>query len=432
MSTTFSRLFHSMSLKIIIATFVPLLLTILALTPAHAAAPRPQSGGYSPHHYVRASVKLFLLLTFLLTACGTIKTAPHPSLSPSLASQVNTFLTHEVEAEQFSGSVLIARAGKVLFSKGYGMADWDQHVPNTPQTEFRIGSLTKQFTAMAILLLQERGKLHVQDHICLYVPHCPAAWQPITIHHLLTHTSGIPNYTDFSGIDFTQPVSPEQLIAHFIDKPLAFQPGTQYSYSNSGYVVLGYIIERVTGEPYALFLQHTIFTPLQMRNTGYDQNHPPLPEHATGYQDRQLTAQYTDMSWPFAAGGLYSTVDDLYRWAQALSTPELVSQKSLDAMFTPYISTCPSAGCASPFVSAGYGYGWVIATEKAPYRQVIWHNGSIPGFKAYLGLYPASKTTMIVLSNVASTDELAIAAGLESIVFMHRGLPCTWGTVLVC
>ncbi len=371
------------------------------------------------YHYLRVSVNLFLLLAFLLTACGTITTTSHPSLRPSLATQVDTFLTHEVEAEQFSGSVLIARAGKVLFSQGYSMADWDQHVPNTPQTEFRIGSLTKQFTAMAILLLQERGKLHVQDHICLYVLHCPAAWQPITIHHLLTHTSGIPNYTDFSDIDVTQPASPAQLIAHFINKPLTFQPGTQYSYSNSGYVVLGYIIERVTGEPYALFLQHTMFTPLQMRNTGYDQNHPPLPEHATGYQDWQLTAQYIDMSWAFAAGGLYSTVEDLYRWTQALSTPVLVSQQSLGTMFTPFVTICPKEGegCLNGFSREGYGYGWVIAAKQAPSRQVIWHNGSISGFKAFLGFYPASKTTLIVLSNLASTDELAIAASLESIVF---------------
>jgi len=197
------------------------------------------------HLYVRVSMNLFLLPAFLLTACSTVTTTPHPAQSPSITSQVDTFLAREVEDEQFSGSVLIARAGKVLFSKGYSMADWDQHVPNTPHTEFRIGSLTKQFTAMAILLLQERGKLHVQDHMCLYVPHCPAAWQPITIHHLLTHTSGIPNYTAFSDIDVTKPASPEQLIAHFINKPLAFQPGTRYSYSNSGYVVLGYIIERI-------------------------------------------------------------------------------------------------------------------------------------------------------------------------------------------
>jgi CubicO group peptidase (beta-lactamase class C family) len=373
--------------------------------------------------YVRVSVNLFLL-----TACGTVTTTPHPSQSPSLASQVDTFLTSEVENEQFSGSVLIARAGKVLFSKGYGMADWDQHVPNTPQTEFRIGSLTKQFTAMAILLLQERGKLHVQDHICLYVPHCPAAWQPITIHQLLTHTSGIPNFTAFPDFDPSQPASPEQLIVLFKDKPLDFPPGTLYSYSNSGYVVLGYIIERVTGEPYAQFLQHTIFTPLQMRNTGYDQNHPPLPEHATGYQDWQyrpfaelVKAQYTDMSWPLAAGGLYSTVEDLYRWEQALTTPVLVSQKSLDEMFTPYVSICLTWICPNPFTSEGYGYGWVIAwefaTEQVPYHQVIWHNGAIPGFVAYIGRYPASKMTIIVLSNLASTNVLAIAADLELIVF---------------
>lgn len=156
-----------------------------------------------------------------------------------------------------------------------------------------------------------------------------------------------------------------------------------------------------------------------MRNTGYDQNYPPLPEHATGYQDWQLAAQYLDMSWAFAAGGLYSTVEDLYRWIQALSAPVLVSQKSLDTMFTPFVSICPKQGegCLDGFAREGYGYGWVIATEQAPSRQVIWHDGSISGFKSFLGFYPASKTTMIVLSNLASTDELAIAAGLESIIF---------------
>ncbi len=154
-----------------------------------------------------------------------------------------------------------------------------------PWTRFRIGSITKQFTAMAILILQERGKLHVTDHICLYIPACPQDWQPITIAQLLTHSSGIPDYTNFPGFvpTWTQPTTPEELISRFKNMPLEFAPGSRFSYSNSGFILLGYIIERVSGESYATFLQGNIFAPLKMNNTGYDVAFPALPQHATGY-----------------------------------------------------------------------------------------------------------------------------------------------------
>lgn len=144
------------------------------------------------HHSSVVEGSFFLLLTLLLTACGAATNTTPASQSQTIASHVDDFLTTEVQDMGFSGSVLIARGGKILFSKGYSMADWDHHLPNTPYTKFYIGSLSKQFTAMAILILQEQGKLHVQDHLCSYLSDCPKAWQPITIHHLLTHTSGFP------------------------------------------------------------------------------------------------------------------------------------------------------------------------------------------------------------------------------------------------
>jgi len=211
-----------------------------------------------------------------------------------------------------SGSVLVAHNGMV-FDKGYGVADKEQHVLNTPQTRFRLGSVSKQFTAMAVLILQERGRLHVQDAICLYIPACPSDWRPITIEHLLTHTSGIPDYTNFPdfAVTWTQAVTVEQLIARFKDMSLKFSPGSAFRYSSSGYVLLGYIIERVAHVSYATFLQKQIFEPLGMQNSGYDSRYPSLPQHATGYYGGYVKPDAYDMSVVYAAGALYSTVEDM-------------------------------------------------------------------------------------------------------------------------
>src|SRR5690348_3268571 len=167
---------------------------------------------------------------------------PTARLFPN-ATQIDAYLTHLNQTGVLSGSVLVAQNG-MLFKKGYGLADKDAHIANTPQTRFRIGSVTKQFTAMGILILQERGQLHVSDHLCLYIVDCPQDWQPVTLAHLLTHTSGIPDYTDFPDFvaTWTQPTTPEALIARFKNMPLEFTPGSRFRYSNSGYILLGYII----------------------------------------------------------------------------------------------------------------------------------------------------------------------------------------------
>src|ERR1700675_4716557 len=172
-----------------------------------------------------------------------------------------------VSDKKFMGSVLVARGDEVLLSKGYGSANLEWNIPNSPATKFRLGSVTKQFTAASILLLEERGKLKTDDLVKKYMPDAPAAWDKITIFHLLTHTSGIPNFTGFAEYGPTEslPTTPEKLVARFRDRPLDFQPGEKWSYSNSGYVLLGYLLEKVSGETYEKFLQANIFGPLGMK-----------------------------------------------------------------------------------------------------------------------------------------------------------------------
>jgi CubicO group peptidase (beta-lactamase class C family) len=373
------------------------------------------------------TASLYLVLAFLFAAGATaIQLMYHHAQRPSpttqakltsqtalIAPQVDRLLTNMVAYKQFSGSVLIAHDDQVLLSKGYGIADLDDHAPNTPHTRFYLGSTTKQFTAMAILILQERGKLHVGDQLCAYIAHCPPAWQPVTIHELLTHTSGIPqlNNSPFSY------ASPQAWIASYDAIPLAFIPGREFSYCNICYQILGYVVEQASGEPYSVFLQQAIFHPLQMRDTGFDPNYYSLPDHANGYARWQVKS--VSLGWSvapqwsflFGSGLLYSTVEDLYRWDQALYTHTLISQQSLDEAFNPYI--------ASQYAGSSYGYGWFIAKAPAPGHRLIWHDGRVDGFRTYIGRYPDDRVTIIVLSNLATVDELALASSLEQIVFAH-------------
>jgi CubicO group peptidase (beta-lactamase class C family) len=338
--------------------------------------------------------------------------APTPTLSPEaqLASQIDSYVADLTEKGQFCGSILVGREGKVIISKGYGMANLEHNVPNTPYTKFRLGSITKQFTAMAILMLQQEGKLNVQDPICPYFYACPEAWQPITIHHLLTHTSGIYNFTNASDyLDFNnQFASPNTIIDRFRDMPLDFAPGESWSYSNSGYVLLGYIIERISSS-YALFLQLNIFEPLGMANTGYDHNRDILPDRAQGYSNSITNADYIDMSVPYAAGGLYSTVEDLFLWDQALYTDKLVSQSLRDEMFTPFVPIPDS-----PY-GYSYGYGWTIG--KLFNQQNFSHSGGIEGFVTIIDRYPESKVVIIVLSNLETADVNAISIKIGGMIF---------------
>jgi CubicO group peptidase (beta-lactamase class C family) len=330
------------------------------------------------------------------------------SQSIPIENAVDEYITPYVDSRIFSGSVLIAQGENILLSKGYGMANLEHDVPNTPQTKFRLGSITKQFTAMAILMLQEQGQLNVQDSVCDYVPNCPEAWQPITIHHLLTHSSGIPNLTDFP--DFEEMMASGSTVSGtintFVEKPLHFTPGTKFSYSNSGYIVLGHIIEQSVGNPsYGAYVRDNIFQSLNMTNTGYDHNSLVLSDRASGYfridPNTLGNADYLHMSVPHAAGALYSTVEDLYLWDRALYTEALVSQSSLDMMFLPDKDE--------------YGYGWFIGTLLG--RKVTAHNGGINGFATSIARFVDDDVVIIVLSNIEDTDPAEITQELAEIVF---------------
>ncbi|MBI4663750.1 MAG: beta-lactamase family protein [Verrucomicrobia bacterium] len=323
-----------------------------------------------------------------------------------LSSKVNRYMEKLAKAGQFSGSILIARDGEVLVSQGYSLANREHEIPNTPQTKFRLGSLTKQFTAMSILLLQEDGKLSVRDPVCRHVPDCPEAWKPITIHHLLTHSSGIPGFTEFPDNEQFErlPTTVTNTVNRFRDKPLEFDPGSRFKYSNSGYVLLGYIIERASGQSYESFLRERIFKPLRMENSGYDHPWMVLRHRASGYakRDGQLAnCVYFEMDTPHAAGALYSTVEDLLVWNQALDRNRFVSKKSLEAMFTPE--------------KGGYGYGWVIRQRFG--RKCAEHGGGISGFSTFIERYPLDKVVVIVLSNYQFAVSGQIAHHLAGVVF---------------
>ncbi len=309
-----------------------------------------------------------------------------------------------VADKKFMGTALVARGNEVLFSKGYGSANLEWNIPNAPNTKFRLGSITKQFTAACILLLEERGKLSTDDPVKKYMPDAPAAWDKVTIFHLLTHTSGIPSFTGFPDYHSQEavPNTPEKLVARFRDKPLEFQPGEKWSYSNSGYVLLGYLIEKVSGQPYEKFVQQNIFGPLGMKDSGYDSNSAVIPHRASGYANGKggpENAGYIDMTIPFSAGALYSTTDDLLRWEQGLFGGKVLSQASLTKMTTPF----------------KHDYACGVGVHSMNGHRVIDHGGGIEGFNTFLAYSPDDKLTVIALSNLESHAPEEIVAHLAAV-----------------
>jgi CubicO group peptidase (beta-lactamase class C family) len=325
----------------------------------------------------RTAAFIALLLVFAASAAAQ-------DLTPKFDEYLNALLNQG----RFTGSVLISRDGKAIFSKGYGLANVEFDAPNTTETKFRLGSITKQFTAVAILLLQERGKLSVQDPICKYVDNCPTAWSEITLHHLLSHTGGVPNFTSFPEYvpKMMMPATVEEMIARFKDKPLDFKPGEKWSYSNSGYFLLGYVVEKAGGESYESFLQKNIFDPLKMTSTGYDHHDIILKKRATGYslvKGKTVNSAFIDMTQPYSAGALYSTVGDLFLWNEALYSGKVLSPKSSEAMMTP--------------VKNNYGYG--VGIEAKANHKMVSHGGGINGFSTFLARFTDEKVTIVVLRN---------------------------------
>lgn len=317
-------------------------------------------------------------------------------LAQTKAAKIDAIVRQYVDNKQFNGTVLVAEKGQVLFKEGYGMANMEWSIANVPDTKFRLGSVTKQFTAMLIMQLVEQGKLKLTEPITTYLPDYPkATGSKITTHHLLTHTAGIPNYTSFPGFfekQSREPFTPTAFLKQFQDMPLEFEPGSKFSYSNSGYFLLGALIEKVTGKPYAQVLQEGILTPLQMKDTGYDLFSPILAKRAAGYEKEKgnyVNAPYLDMSIPYAAGSLYSTVEDLYKWDQALYTDKLISAAGKATMFTPFKDE--------------YAYGWGVGKTKVGDRKdsllVISHSGGINGFNTLIIRAPQDKQLVVLLNN---------------------------------
>ena len=265
-------------------------------------------------------IQVFLVMTTTLSA-NSIE---------DIEKKADQYIKAYVKMNQFSGSVLIARDGQIIISKGYGMANYKYEIPNDSQTKFRIASLTKQFTAMAIMMLEEKKLLSIEDYLTKYIPDYPDG-DKIKILHLLTHTSGIPDHTEFPDFNQDRRVYQYDItrtIETFKNMPLEFTPGEKFKYSNSGYILLGYIIEKVTRTSFENFIDQNIFKPLNMIHSGFERTGKVIKYHANGYAlngNEIIKAAYRDISNANASGALYSTIDDLYLWDRALP---LLSLKS--------------------------------------------------------------------------------------------------------
>lgn len=323
----------------------------------------------------------------------------------AVASRMDAYLAASHRLERFSGSTLVARGGRIILRQGYGMANYELGVPNTPETKFRLGSITKQFTAMAILQLEAQGRLQVGDPVETVFPGFPNG-DRITISHLLTHTSGLPNMTEFPDYAKTMalPSTALETVGRFKDRPLDFEPGERFSYSNSGYVLLGAVIEKVTGLSYEEYVCENIFRPIGMDDTGYDHVGEVLKNRASGYEfsdDRLANAPYIDMSIPHAAGALYSTVDDLFKWDRALSTDKLIPAAARARMFEPF--------------KEGYAFGWSVGSFAG--RRNIRHGGGINGFTTDISRFPDDDACVIVLSNFSTGFIPEISDALAGYLF---------------
>ena len=368
------------------------------------------------------------LAAVICAGCGNIETSipeatnettstetPLPNVPPELVvgplgEQLDDLILRDNPL--FSGTILVAKEGEILLSKGYNFANWELKVPNSSQTKYRISSINKPITATLIMMLVERGFVDLDSPMCDFVQDCPEQWQEISIRDLLNHTSGIPEYTTLldAHVDSRVPHSVNGLIDLFRKEPLNFSSGKSYQYSNSNYVLLGAVIEGATNTSYDNFLHQALLRPLEMEESGIDDDREVIEERAAGYEilGRVLAnAPYLDMSNAFATAGMYSTVEDLFRWDQALYSNFLLNDENRELMYTPNFGTDGSGG--------EYGLGWQL--DEFDGRRVAGHTGRINGFRTYLGRYIDDQVTIIVLSNIETEEIMAIVEDLERIVF---------------
>lgn len=343
------------------------------------------------------------LASALIVALGT---ATATGASPPLEAAADALLAPYLETENFSGAVLVARGDEVLLAKGYGLASRELGVPVTPETVFHLASVSKPFTAAAVLLEAERGKLALTDPVARFVPDYPRG-DEITIHQLLTHTSGIPDVNRLPVYEqlAARPQTPESLVAAFRDEPLEFSPGERYAYSNSNYELLALVLERVSGLRYGDLLRERIFAPLGLAATGHHGDAGAIiPGAAVGYAPVGLgveRAPWFDWSVKTGNGSLYSTVGDLFRFARALVAGRLLSPASVAKAFTDHVD--------------GTGYGWFVRERHG--RRQLHINGRSPGFGSYLGIYPDDELTVVVLGNLYNSVATPLGVDLAALVF---------------
>lgn len=328
----------------------------------------------------------------------------------NIKNKINEYLEAYTKLWAFSGSIAAIKDGEVICNKAYGYANIEHRVKNTTETKYRIWSITKQFTAAAILILEERGLLRVGDSLKKYFPDCVDLNPEITIHHLLTHTSGIFNYSNLpdSHTIFQRMLHEKsELIKMFTSSQLDFEPGTQWNYSNTGYYLLGMLIERLSGKSYSEFLTENIFLPLGMYNTGIDDEKKIVENKASGYYlngNDLIHCNYINMNLTFSSGAMYSTTGDLLIWDQALKSGKLLSKKSIEKMNTPYKNN--------------YGYG--VNINKNAGRRVIDHNGGCEGFLAEIHRYVDDDFAVVVLSNYGFTAVSKLCNVIAAIAFGEK------------
>ena len=329
----------------------------------------------------------------------------------------NRLMQREVERGRFSGTVLISRGSRVLFARGFGLANADWRIPNSTATKFDIGSITKTFTATLILQLEQQRRIALTDSICTFIVPCPPAWSPVTLHHLLSHTSGIFSLTlapDFEREQGTAQTR-EEILARIRARPLAFVPGTKFEYSNSNYYLLGMVIEKITGQPYESVLKQRILQPLGMRDTGVLHRGSVLAQHATGYRPVASGALEVDSpideSWSFGAGSMYSTVGDLEKWSAALDSDRILPRAALERMWRP--------------VKGEYGYGWEVPTVPLAHgnSQIVQHTGFVPGFVTVFERIVDERLTVIVLANSLASEPRRVAQSLSALALGEHYVP---------
>ena len=362
-------------------------------------------------------------------ACAALLLSLAPAVASAqgqdVAANADRYLSARAEMGNFSGAVLIAKGNSVLFRKGYGYADVENRIPYTAETQHHVASISKMFTAMAVLKLRDSGKLQLRDPLCRYIAKCPAAWQAITIDQVIHHTSGIPDYESGLGLgsdEYTafmaQPDASEKIVELAMTKPLDFTPGSKFTYSNTAYMLLNTVVEKAAGVPFATYMRRTLLDPAKMTSSGVAGNSPGPTRPSFGYT-------YGDIGWAKTLGGvsftdghmkrvgkletvggawLYSTLDDLLRWSRIMDGSSLVSKKLAVEAFRPQLE--------------GYAAGWIVdSTFK---RKRVMHTGSLPGYVSNITKFPDDSVTIIVFSNI---DRGRMGTVMRDLTAISFGLP---------